>query len=309
MRDVRKLNALLWVLNVLLIAGTVAFAFRYLLKQQRYLADFVPDPGGEAISAVPTGPVSDASLRIGNPVEPKMDVGSGPTVLHFKAKLHGTLPSEDPKSAAAFLRSTAGNAELVAYTAEPILHEGKVFDEYRGWTLQKVEKDRATFAGPNGLTQLLVIDASSGAAALQPLPGGAGKPTSRSNLAGQPYVAQQFRSKMLAQTDSRQVWQIDPAEMEWAAQNLERMMETELKVSPNGGGGVRLESVAAGTIGASRGFLSGDVVRDVNGQPLNSLQDFRNLMNNPAFRQASGLRVTVERGGKPMVIEYRQLPK
>ena len=308
MRDVRKLNALLWAVNVLLIAGTVAFAFRYLLKQQRYLADFVPDAGGEVASSGPTGPVSDASLRIGNPVEPKSEVGSAQAVLHFKAKLHGTLPSEDPKSAVAFLRSMAGNAELVAYVAEPILQEGKVFDEYRGWTLQKVEKDRATFAGPNGLTQELVIDASSGPSALQPQPGG-GKPVARMNRAGQAYVAQQFRSKVLAQTDSRQVWQIDPAEMEWAAQNLERMMETELKVSPNGGGGVRLESVAAGTIGASRGLMTGDVVRDVNGQPLNSLQDFRNLMNNPAFRQASGLRVTVERGGKPMVIEYRQLPK
>ena len=39
---------------------------------------------------------------------------------------------------------------------------------------------------------------------------------------------------------------------------------------------------------------------------LNNLGDFRALMNNPAFKQASGLRITVERAGKPVVIEYRQ---
>jgi hypothetical protein len=32
-------------------------------------------------------------------------------------------------------------------------------------------------------------------------------------------------------------------------------------------------------------------------------------MSNPAMKQQSGLRLTIERAGKPVVIEYRPLPK
>jgi S1-C subfamily serine protease len=72
---------------------------------------------------------------------------------------------------------------------------------------------------------------------------------------------------------------------------------------------VRVESVAAGSVGAARGLMAGDIVRDVNGLPLNSLAELKNMMNNPAMKQSSGLRITVERAGKPLVLEYRPLPR
>jgi hypothetical protein len=307
-RDVRKLNLLLWALNLLLILGTVAFSFRYLLRQERFLADFVVDAGADERREAPKAAVSDASLRLGNPVEARIVDVSRPGSPVFKAQLRGTLPSDDPKVATAFIKSAARNVELIAYVGEAILHEGKPYEEYRGWTLAKVSKDRATFNGPGGLTQELLIDATSGPAGAAPV--GVGKPGARSGArAGQPYAAAQFKSKMLMQSDSRVVWQLDSDEVDWAAQNAERILESDLRVSPNGGGGLRIEGVTAGSIGASRGLVAGDVVRDVNGQPLNNVQDFRALMNNPAFKQASGLRVTVERAGKPVVIEYRPMAR
>ena len=86
-------------------------------------------------------------------------------------------------------------------------------------------------------------------------------------------------------------------------------MDSDFQVSPNAGGGVRIEGVAPGSIGAARGMMPGDVVRDINGQALNSIADLRQLMNNPAFKNQNGLRVTVERAGKPVVMEYRPLPR
>jgi len=86
-------------------------------------------------------------------------------------------------------------------------------------------------------------------------------------------------------------------------------MDSDFQVSPNAGGGVRLENVTPGTIAAARGLMAGDVVRDVNGQPLNSIQDLRTMLNNPGFRQQTGMRITVERGGRPVVLEYRPLPR
>jgi S1-C subfamily serine protease len=102
---------------------------------------------------------------------------------------------------------------------------------------------------------------------------------------------------------------MDQEELDWAAQNADQIMDRDFQVSPYAGGGIRLENVTAGSIGAARGLSAGDVLREVNGQPLNSIADVRTLMNNPAMRQQAGLRLTIERAGKPLVIEYRPLPR
>ena len=165
--------------------------------------------------------------------------------------------------------------------------------------------DKALFKGPNGLTQELSI-------ALEVIPGAPGGKSAgpaRGSRAGQAYQSDQFKSRLLASADSRQVWGLDPAEIDWASQNADKIMDGDFQVSPNAGGGVRIEGVTPGSIGAARGMMAGDVVRDVNGQPLNSIADVRTLMNNPAFKNQNGLRVTVERAGKPVVMEYRPLPR
>jgi len=51
------------------------------------------------------------------------------------------------------------------------------------------------------------------------------------------------------------------------------------------------------------------VIREVNGQPLNSIADVRQLMNSGAMQKQTGMRLTIERTGKPVVIEYRPLPR
>jgi hypothetical protein len=305
-RSVKLYNALLWVFNGVLAAGIFLFFLKYLLNPADYKRDVRLDDGSDAAPVTAKATLSDAALRMKNPIEKKEEVGKSPEAIHFRAQLKGTLPGEKGDGpGAAFIKSTK-NIELVAFIGEKILHDGKEYDEYRGWTLAKVWKDKALFKGPNNLTQELSIEteAIGAGGTSRPGPGGV-----RGSRAGQAYQSDQFKSRLLASADSRQVWGLDPNEIDWASQNADRIMDSDFQVSPNAGGGVRIEGVTPGSIGAARGMMAGDVVRDVNGQPLNSIADVRNLMNNPAFKSQSGLRVTVERAGKPVVLEYRPLPR
>ncbi|HEX7900406.1 MAG TPA: PDZ domain-containing protein [Planctomycetota bacterium] len=306
MRSVKLYNALLWLVNAALGAAICLFFFKYLLHPADYTRDVRLDEGNDTASVAPKPQVSDASLRIRNPIEQKIEATQGPAAVNFHAILKGTLPGEKGDGpGAAFLKSKTKPNEMVAFVDEKILFEGKEFDDFRGWTLAKVWKDKALFKGPNGLTQELSIESE----AITGAPGTRVAPGVRGARAGQAYQSDQFKSRLLASADSRQVWGLDPAEIDWASQNADRIMDSDFQVSPNAGGGIRIEGVTPGSIGAARGMLAGDVVRDVNGQALTSIADLRTLMNNPAFKNQNGLRVTVERAGKPVVLEYRPLPR
>lgn len=313
MNDVKLLNRALWGLNLLLGAGIVVFSFQYLLRAadpREYLRDF------KAEDDTPTAPTktqdtSDGALKsLPNPVEKRLTNVTGPTETLFKATLKGTLPSEkDPRQGVAFIRSTGRNVDLVAFVGEEILHEGKAFDEFRGWALSTVAKDRALFVSRSGQKAEITIDQTITAP-----PGGAtpaaGAPGAKAvSKIGAAYVSDTYKSRLLAQADTRQVWGMDQDEIAWAAANAEQIMDRDFQVAPYAGGGLRIESVTPGSIGAARGMLAGDVLREVNGQPLNNIADVRTLMNNPAFQQQTGLRLTIERAGKPVVLEYRPLPR
>jgi hypothetical protein len=314
MRDVKLLNGALWVLNLALGAGILAFAWFCLLKPgpgnlQGFTPDDEPTPTNVAARPVHS---DDAIKRLENPLRPRQgSSAAGPAA--FKAVLKGTLPSEkDPKRGIAFIKAAARNAELVAYMDEEIRDGDKPFEEFRGWKLVEVSKDRATFSD-GARKETLVLDLLAAATPAGAAPGSPGAPGGapgpKTNRSGQAYSGEQFKSRLLAQADTRHVWGLDPDEIDWAVQNSDRILDQDFRVSPSGQGGLRVDSVAAGSIGATRGILAGDVVREVNGQPLSSVGDIKNLLNNPSMRQQQGLRITVERAGKPVVIEYRPLPR
>ena len=314
MNDVKLLNRILWGVNTLLGAGIVVFSFQYLLfaPDAKYLKDFKQEDDSPA-APVRAQDNSDGALRtLVNPVEKRVIDTTAKGPGNFKATLKGTLPSEkEPQRGVAFIKSTARNVELVAYVGDEILHEGKPFDEFRGWTLTTVSKDRALFTSKSGQKEELFLDLSpapvpGAPGASAPGPSAGGRPAAR---AGQAYQSDQFKSRLLASADSRQVWGMDQDEIEWVSQNAEQIMDRDFQVAPYAGGGLRIENVNAGSVGAARGLVAGDVLREVNGQPLNNIADVRTLMNNPAMKQQTGLRLTIERAGKPVVIEYRPLPK
>jgi hypothetical protein len=309
--DAKLLNRMLWGVNVLLGIGILAFSFQYLLRASDTKLDLRPDDDG------PRGPVKvrdegDGALKtLTNPIEKGKAAPERLQEVAFKAVLKGTLPSEkDPKRGVAFIKSIARNTELVAYVDEEILQEGKPYEEFRGWTLASVTKDKAVFVTKRGDKVELTIDLSVAAAPGGPTAGPAAPGTGpKGSQIGKAYTSDQYKSRLLASADTRQVWGLDQDEIEWAGQNADQILDRDFQVAPYAGGGLRLEGVTAGSIGAARGLLAGDVIRDVNGQPLNNIGDIRTLMNNPTMKTQTGMRLTIERAGKPIVIEYRPLPR
>jgi S1-C subfamily serine protease len=64
--------------------------------------------------------------------------------------------------------------------------------------------------------------------------------------------------------------------------------------------GLRIDSVAAGSLFAKAGLRAGDVVTSVDGRPLHSLDDAANLYARaPAMKAATA---SVLRGGKPVTL-------
>jgi len=310
MRDVKLLNGALWGFNGLLGAGILAFAWFFLLpkdanslKSFRWEDDAVRSPGPDRAGG------DDGVLKsLRNPIEkPAGPLGpEGPRA--FKATLKGTLASEkDPKNGVAFLKSTTRNVEVVAYVGEEIREGDKASDEYRGWKLVEVSKDQATFSnGVQKETLTLNLEAAAAPGPAGPAAGGLGP---KANRIGQAYQGTSFKSQLLASTDSRIVWGLDQDEIEWAVQNQDSIMDQAFQVSPSAAGGIRIDSVQAGSIGAARGVVAGDIIREVNRQPLNSVADVKALMTSQAMRAQAGMSITVERAGKTVVIEYRPLPR
>src|SRR5262249_48041816 len=144
--------------------GILVFSFQYLLRASdtKLLADLRLDDDSPRTAVKPQDN-SDGPLKsLPNPLEKRIvDGPKGDAAAQFKATLKGTLPSEkEPKRGVAFIKSTTRNAELVAYIDEEILQDGKPFDEFRGWTLSSVSKDRAVFVTRKGDKAELTLDQS-----------------------------------------------------------------------------------------------------------------------------------------------------
>jgi general secretion pathway protein C len=68
-------------------------------------------------------------------------------------------------------------------------------------------------------------------------------------------------------------------------------------------GGVRLEQAPAGSLPSKLGLKEGDVIKNVNGQPVNSPGDLARLYQQ--FATLSQIRAEVVRGGAPMLLTYQ----
>lgn len=314
MRDVKLLNGALWSLNGLLGAGILAFAWFFLFPKDAGSLKNYPWNDNAVPGQVGPGPGGDDGIlkTLRNPLEKPAGPDPDKIPSAFKATLKGTFASEkDPKNGVAFIKSTVRNIEAVAYVGEEIREGEKTFDEFRGWKLVEVGKSHALFT--NGVQKATLTLNLEAAAAPESAPGAGGPfakgAGAKANRIGQAYQSTNFKSQLLTSAENRVVWGLDQDEIEWAMQNQDSIMDQAFQVSPSASGGIRIDSVQAGSIGAARGVNAGDIIREVNGQALNSVADVKALMSSQAMRAQSGMRITVERAGKPVVIEYRPLPR
>jgi general secretion pathway protein C len=95
----------------------------------------------------------------------------------------------------------------------------------------------------------------------------------------------------LSRTELNNVLQ-DPRQMNYLGR---------IGMHPNGG--VRLEQAPGGSLPSKLGLKEGDVIKNVNGQPVNSPGDLARLYQQ--FATLSQIRAEVIRGGAPMLLTYQ----
>lgn len=113
------------------------------------------------------------------------------------------------------------------------------------------------------------------------------------------------KSRLLTSSDVRQVWGIDPKEAEWACAHLKGILDDDLTLSPNESG-LKIDRVAEGSIAEVRGLRAGDLVKEINSQPVRTLAEATAVLN--GIQKNTVLRIVLERAGKTLVLDYRPLP-
>jgi S1-C subfamily serine protease len=123
-------------------------------------------------------------------------------------------------------------------------------------------------------------------------------------VAGTQWDPSKYTSKKNAQrsNDSAEAWDIDRKEVEWAAANYESIL-AGVSLEPYPGGGLKINTLPEVGFAAERGLRAGDVIRAVNGQPIESIAKLQEVMSKLS-RNATTLTVTLDRSGRAYSLTY-----
>lgn len=285
------MRRLLWGINGLLGIGIVAFAAWHLMFPETLdrLADV---DRTAALSSPPSPPGTKADeavlLTLCNPLR---QAAAQPPTPFAGFTLKGALSAPSRWPAVAFMRAASRPVDLMARMGEDVLQDGKPAPEFAGLRLSEVWKDRAVFVHWSGERYEVRIES---------LPRPDDPPAVES------YRTEGFKSRLLASSETREVWGMDDAEAAWIGRNAAALLERDVRLTPIPGRGLLIEAIATGSTGASRGLKAGDLLREVNGRPIHSLNDLHLLLADPP---KSDLRLGLERNGRPCLIEYHPLPR
>jgi hypothetical protein len=300
MVNAKKANAFLWIGNVLLIIAIVAFAFQYLILPEARTRDV------EAPISMPllTNQVdltdTTALAKLPNPLVPKITEAtptgpSGPIRLIGTDSIFG-----DPASHVAYLEILARKLNVNAYVGEPVRDEstGLEVPELKDHKLKSVTPKTATFTYPGG-EKVLQIEEITAAAA--PATGPIISPGAPLGMAWDPA---KFTTKKnpARSNDMQEAWDIDKKEVEWASANVESILQG-VSLEPYAGGGLKINSLPEGGFAMERGLRSGDVIRAVNSQPIDSMAKLSEVMKGLS-KNATTLTVQVDRSGRMYTLSY-----
>ncbi|MHC4605475.1 MAG: PDZ domain-containing protein [Planctomycetota bacterium] len=315
MKPAEWLNGGLWIINVLLGAWIVVFAFQYLLfpAETDHLKGMAwVDLQGLTRTEQPKR-VDVTSLRtLENPVVPPVSGGGARGVVAKPVKgvtLKGTFAGSDPKQGVAFLEIASRRKQVTAYCGKPVKDGDALVPEMQGWTLKEVYRDRAVFHADGRPPMILEVEGRSikefvGQGGRRK--GGTGPARPPTPKAGGPYNASSYpQSKVIQKGPNHQVWNIEKGEVEYATGNMENILEKDVTLSTYPDGGIKLDQVREGSIAALRGLSAGDVIKSVNGIPVNNVAEVQKLLNSDRIRKQGRLRVVVQRAGRAVTFEYR----
>jgi len=276
--------------------------------------------------------------QLPNPIEIKeSQKGTSITNLPVLAKfieIQGTMPNaKDPKMATVFIKlKNNGKTVMVSY-GEPILDEnGKEIPELQGVKLVEVYFDVVVFDNNGKREELKISDTESAVATADMVPDNQppfGRPLYRRHPGDRRFPENQgtptkkqgdivipvspnpetlpYNSKLVEDMPNKQVWDIDYQEMLWANANQDKIMG-QATLSVYSGGGIKINAIQPNSILQQRGFMPGDVVKSINGTPLNSIADIQNVISILKTQGIQEVTVTVNRAGRDVAITYR-LPK
>lgn len=328
----KTINTTLWILCMVLCLAIALFAFNYLIlpEYDNLLADLPQDkkqksdlPGGANVhfkdsyyTSVWTTPNPIKKIPPPEVITEKVK----PPLLASLIDIDGTAPNQDqPEKAGAFLRFIPRNTILFASYAKPICDgDGKPIPELTGVQIVEVYPQRVVFKFNNDRIELKVktettsfqLDTEkSGLTAGQPAPtGGARQPVppipSIPEFPPTPYDSANYSTRKAEASSTRTVWEVDPKERDWVVQN-QSSLSSEIAVVPYASGGVKVDSIKGESVFAARGFMPGDVIKSVNGKPVNTIADADALAKDPAIANAKALLIIIDRAGRQMSIEYQ----
>jgi general secretion pathway protein C len=96
-----------------------------------------------------------------------------------------------------------------------------------------------------------------------------------------------------------------------AREGINRQMQTpeflsQAQMVPNAGGGFLVRQIQAGSVYERLGLRAGDVIRSVNGQPINNMDEVMRMYQQlGGLDNVSQLSVEVSRAGKPETLNYQ----
>lgn len=296
MRQVKLANGLLWTANVLVGVGIVIFAFNFLLFAKKSddlgieLDDgtvgggkTTPPPRYDGLANIPNPLTKDSGSKVGPNTE---TVAGFPPGLRMIGSLGTT----------AFFEASQAQAQA-DLNGPLIIHEQQRESVVDGWILVSFDSDSATFRDRAGQTQIVRAGAPSG----QNFTSTDGR--GRKNWSGQPYDPANFKgSRKVSEGGDREMWEIDPEEGEWLGQNFESALG-ECQYRPNAAGGLEITYIQEGSIGTFRGMKQGDVIKNVNGTPIRSIEDLRAVQAKSG--KATTMTLVIDRAGAPYTIVYR----
>ncbi len=307
MKLAKTLNSLLWLLNILLGAGIVVFAFQFLLPTTE--DPFEEGPRKVNVSQIigagkpiKGGPGLEAAKTLKNPMVQRIRGVEGtpspnvPTGIELK----GTMPMSDYRQGLAILQITSRNLQVVAAYGAPVKDDkDEILPEMRGWLLAEVYRDRAVFHGGSGPWELRKEAPPLNLNDMRSATRGRKKSSGPYNPKNYP------KSRLIRQTPNQQTWLIDPGEADYIMENQQSILSRDLTLSAYSEGGVKIERLRAGSVGFTRGLKSGDVIKSVNNRAVNNLSDVKSLTSGAGVRRSRNLRLTIQRAGRTFTMEYR----
>ncbi|MCE9584135.1 MAG: hypothetical protein K8T20_16750 [Planctomycetes bacterium] len=293
MKNIAIATNLAWGLNFIAAFGIFLFAFVYIL--------FPPHktPSGYAgvvqkatrAPAKVEGPVDRGKFapmwaaRLGDVTVVTV---KGPSGLETKIEIAGVMKVSERKRSLAFVNILSGGEQQRVKEGESVL----------GARVKEIRAASVVF--DDGGKDLEIFTKRAALIMKGIMPKGPEK---------KPSSPGEFKTKKTGETADRVDWEIDPRELTFVGDNADSLLG-QVKLHPyasEGGeiGGLALDEVGPGSFAAERGFLKGDVVRAVDGQPLTSLEDIKKMANSSDVEKKGSITIKVERAGRSIDMVFK----